>query len=202
MCDYDYRTLVEDLTFSEEFYEEIDEVIKKEVKGILEENKKLSEENRNVNIKISNARSVLQADIIKLKVENEKKEKEINELKKMFGSIKFSINDEVYVIDSRSEKITCPKCLGERKIIAKHENEEFEVTCPFCKGYGYKGYKTNYYTDRKNILALIITKENSRYGYEKLGVSYKFEEEKFFYKTKEEAEAECEKLNKKENEEE
>ena len=67
MYDYDYGMTVEDLEFSEDFYSEIDEVIKKEVKGILEENKKLSDENRNVNKKISDARNVLQEEIKQLK---------------------------------------------------------------------------------------------------------------------------------------
>ena len=198
MCDYDYRMLVEDLTFSEEFYEEIDEVIKKEVKGILEENKRLSDENRNVNQKISDARNLLREEIKQLEEENKKKEKEINELKKTLGLIKFSINDEVYIINSRKEKNTCLKCSGKRKVIVKHENEELEIDCPTCNGYGYKDYKTIHYAERKYILALEIQKNNVLYGYKNGYDSYAYKDETKFFKTEEAAEAECEKLNKEE----
>ena len=202
MYDYDYGMTVEDLEFSEDFYVKIDEVIKKEIKGILEENKKLSDENRNVNKKIFDARNVLQEEIKQLEEENKKKEKEIDELKKTLGSIKFSIDDEVYIINSRSEKNTCLKCSWKRKVIVKHENEELKIDCPACNGYGYDGYKTIYYVEKKYIAALEISKNNVLYGYKNGFDSYNYKEETIFFKTEEEAREECEKLNKKSDEEE
>ena len=48
----------------------------------------------------------------------------------------FAPGDKVFIIDSKSKRIQCDKCNGEKKVKAIIEGEENIIECPKCRGYG------------------------------------------------------------------
>lgn len=48
----------------------------------------------------------------------------------------FAPGDKVFVLQSKSKRVDCNKCNGEKKIKAIIEDEENTIECPKCKGYG------------------------------------------------------------------
>lgn len=48
----------------------------------------------------------------------------------------FAPGDKVFIIDSKSKRVQCDKCEGEKKVNAIIEGEENIIECPKCRGYG------------------------------------------------------------------
>ena len=48
----------------------------------------------------------------------------------------FAPGDKVFIIDSKSKRVQCDKCKGEKKVNAIIEGEENIIECPKCRGYG------------------------------------------------------------------
>jgi Zn finger protein HypA/HybF involved in hydrogenase expression len=217
MHDYDYCECNEkhlaDLELSEEFYEKIDKLIAEESKKYIKnetQRYKWDLESRDNKIKEFEQRttknekefSQLQENIKNLKIRLIEKDNIIEELNTKIHSMsnKFLINDTSFYIDYENEYPECPECGGNKKVKVIYKESETELTCPVCEGNRYKNSYRKYFVKEVQIKSILFHLNGISYDHRNSYSDWFFEDQKKFFKTKEEAETECKKLNKKEEE--
>jgi regulator of replication initiation timing len=123
-----------EFAFDDEFSHAINELIKNEVIGrmqeTVEELESQTQENNSLRIKVNE----LQRQIRNFDSELKKalKEKELEVKREFFGG--FFIGDEVYVRATKGENVDCVKCNAKGTLNVLLEGEEITVKCPKCEG--------------------------------------------------------------------
>lgn len=204
---------LEDMELSEEFFEKMDELIaeesKKYIKDQIEYFKESSKFKDAKNEEITKKYEDEKEKYSELKKEQEnsnllltEKDKTIDELKAKIKAMdnKFLVGETCFYIDSKRTEDICPECKGNRMVKGIYKDIETDLPCPICTGNGkLKGY-WKYYADEKEIKAIQFDNNGIEYAVTKWDSDWHFENKDKFFKTLEEAETECEKLNKKEKE--
>ncbi len=197
---------LEDMELSEEFFEKMDELIaeesKKYIKDQIEYFKESSKFKDAKNEEITKKYSELKKEQENSNLLLTEKDKTIDELKAKIKAMdnKFLVGETCFYIDSKRTEDICPECKGKRMVKGIYKDIETDLPCPICTGNGKLKGNRKYYADEKEIKAIQFDNNGIEYAVTKWDSDWHFENKDKFFKTLEEAETECEKLNKKEKE--
>ena len=206
-CECNVKHL-EEMELSSEFYETIDELISKEAKSYVkneiksyelritrreEDIKRLERRNAELNQEIP----ILNIKINDLSSLIENKDEEIKELKAKIDSMdnEFFVGENCFRIKSRFIYSDCPECAGKKTVKALYNGKETEVSCPVCLGSGSDGRRRSFFPEKAKIKAVQFDDAGIEYAIMKDEGDWRFESEGYFFRTQEEAQAECDRLN-------
>lgn len=109
----------------------------------------------------------LKREVTRKKMELERLEKEIKDMQTKYEQARvmdipkkymdrivrhytgdFAPGDKVFITDSRTKRIECDKCKGEKEIRANIDGEEITIKCIKCDGYGTVSHTTKIIEER------------------------------------------------------
>lgn len=145
---YDYEEYLSEPSEADKTIEEtkdkLHDLITDEARGVMEGYRKAKEEINVLDREISRKKieiNTLQQKINELETQHEQIDKYKMPRKYIDSFVRdvtghFAPGDKVFVIDSKTKRVQCDKCKGEKKVRAIIEGEENTIECPKCRGYG------------------------------------------------------------------
>lgn len=145
---YDYEEYLNEPSEADRVIEEMKDklhnLIKDKAINMMDKYREAEEELDNLKIEILRKKRKiknLQQQIVELEEEHEHIDKHKMPKKYIDSFVRdvtgyFAPGDKIFITDSRSKRVQCDKCQGEKEIKAIIDGEETVIECVKCKGYG------------------------------------------------------------------